>query len=84
MTGASAGGRLTGAPVASTTAATGGEGAAGRACTSGGSEIIGAMLESHLQFGSQSLPPEPTNLQYGVSITDACMDWEMTEKLLRD
>jgi len=42
------------------------------------------MLESHLQFGSQSLPPEPTNLQYGVSITDACMDWDMTEKLLRD
>lgn len=50
----------------------------------GGSEIIGAMLESHLHFGSQSLPPDPTNLQYGISITDACMDWEMTEKLLRD
>jgi 3-deoxy-7-phosphoheptulonate synthase len=42
------------------------------------------MLESHLHFGSQSLPTQPTNLQYGVSITDACMDWEMTEKLLRD
>lgn len=46
-------------------------------------EIIGAMLESNLQFGAQNLGTDPSALQYGVSITDACMDWEMTEALLK-
>ncbi len=46
-------------------------------------EIIGAMLESNLQAGAQPLGSSPSNLHYGVSITDACMSWEMTEELLR-
>jgi 3-deoxy-7-phosphoheptulonate synthase len=46
-------------------------------------DIVGAMLESHIKFGSQPLPSDPSQIEYGVSITDACMDWEMTEKLLR-
>lgn len=46
-------------------------------------EIIGAMLESNLHFGAQSLGTDPSTLQYGVSITDGCMDWEMTEELLK-
>ncbi len=46
-------------------------------------EIIGAMLESNLQFGAQPLGTDPSALQYGVSITDGCMNWEMTEELLR-
>ncbi len=46
-------------------------------------EIIGAMLESNLHYGAQSLGSGRAGLQYGVSITDSCMDWEMTEKLLR-
>jgi 3-deoxy-7-phosphoheptulonate synthase len=50
---------------------------------SGRREIIGAMLESHLQMGAQPLGADPSTLQYGVSITDACMSWEMTEELLR-
>ena len=49
---------------------------------SGRREIIGAMLESHLNFGGQSLGNDPVALQYGVSITDACMDWQTTRELL--
>jgi 3-deoxy-7-phosphoheptulonate synthase len=49
---------------------------------SGRREIIGAMLESHLNFGGQSLGKDPVALKYGVSITDACMDWETTRELL--
>ena len=49
----------------------------------GGRGIIGAMLESHLHFGAQPLGTDPSTLKYGVSITDACMDWETTASLLR-
>jgi 3-deoxy-7-phosphoheptulonate synthase len=45
-------------------------------------EIIGAMLESNIHFGGQSLGNDPSTLKYGVSITDACIDWETTERLL--
>ena len=46
-------------------------------------EIIGAMLESHIHAGNQPLVASLSDLKYGVSITDACLDWESTEKLLR-
>ncbi len=46
-------------------------------------EIIGAMIESNLHFGSQPLNGGRESLQYGVSITDGCLDWEATESLLR-
>ena len=46
-------------------------------------EIIGAMIESHIHAGSQPLVAAPSELKYGVSITDACLDWESTENLLR-
>ena len=49
---------------------------------SGRREIIGAMLESHLSFGGQSLGNDPAALKYGVSITDACIDWQTTKELL--
>jgi len=49
----------------------------------GRSDIVGAMLESHLEFGAQDLGNDPTKLRYGVSITDACLDWESTADLLR-
>ncbi len=46
--------------------------------------ILGLMLESHLREGRQDIPAEgPKGLQYGISITDACMGWEQTESLLR-
>jgi 3-deoxy-7-phosphoheptulonate synthase len=50
----------------------------------GNRHLIGAMLESHLNFGSQPLPRAPSVLKYGVSITDACMDWDTTASLLED
>ena len=47
-------------------------------------KIIGTMLESNINSGKQAFPQDKENLQYGVSITDACIDWETTEQLLRD
>lgn len=44
--------------------------------------ILGMMLESFLLEGKQSL--SSTDLCYGQSITDACMNWETTEGLLRE
>ena len=44
--------------------------------------IIGTMLESNLHEGSQKLTGNKADLQYGVSITDACISWEKTEELL--
>jgi 3-deoxy-7-phosphoheptulonate synthase len=43
--------------------------------------IIGAMIESYLREGNQS-PAPLEQLAYGVSITDACISWEMTEQML--
>ncbi len=52
---------------------------------SGGTRsLIGVMVESYLLEGSQPIPPRPADLQYGVSITDACLDWESTERILRE
>jgi 3-deoxy-7-phosphoheptulonate synthase len=49
---------------------------------SGSTSIVGAMLESNLVAGSQPLPQPPGNLVYGQSITDPCIDWETTERLV--
>lgn len=46
------------------------------------SPIKGMMLESHINEGRQDLSDDPQKLQYGVSITDSCMSWETTERLL--
>ena len=41
------------------------------------------MIESHIHEGRQDVPPEgPQALKYGVSITDACVDWESTIGML--
>lgn len=48
----------------------------------GNKGIIGCMLESHLNPGNQTLGSDPSILQYGVSITDACIGWQETESLL--
>jgi 3-deoxy-7-phosphoheptulonate synthase len=50
----------------------------------GNDSIIGIMLESHLHGGNQKVPADLSQLQYGVSVTDACIDWETTESLLRE
>jgi 3-deoxy-7-phosphoheptulonate synthase len=49
----------------------------------GNRSLVGAMIESNLEWGNQPLV-ERSKLRYGVSITDACMDWGTTEKTLRD
>ncbi len=50
----------------------------------GNRALIGAMLESNLFGGSQPLPPDGKPTQYGVSITDPCLDWDNTAALLRE
>ena len=49
---------------------------------SGEGDIIGCMLESHLNAGNQKVPADLSELKYGVSITDACIGWDETEELL--
>lgn len=50
--------------------------------THGTKSIFGAMLESNLLAGSQPFPRSSDSLVYGQSITDACIDWESTERLV--
>lgn len=49
----------------------------------GSSAILGMMLESHLEEGSQFLTESPSSLSYGVSVTDPCLGWEETASLVR-
>jgi 3-deoxy-7-phosphoheptulonate synthase len=49
----------------------------------GNTSLIGVMIESNLFEGSQPLKAGGAGLQYGVSITDPCMAWDDTERLLR-
>lgn len=48
----------------------------------GNESIIGLMIESHLFGGNQSSEQPFSEMKYGVSITDACIDWETTDSLL--
>ena len=50
----------------------------------GETAIIGAMLESNLVAGNQKFPQPLHKLTRGQSITDACIDWAVTEDLLRE
>ncbi len=45
----------------------------------GNKSIIGLMVESHINFGAQKIPADLKELKYGVSVTDACIDWTTTE-----
>ncbi len=45
----------------------------------GNQSIVGLMVESNLEFGRQDIPADLKDLRYGVSVTDACIDWSMTE-----
>jgi 3-deoxy-7-phosphoheptulonate synthase len=40
------------------------------------------MLESNINHGNQSIPKDLSELKYGVSVTDACMDWQTTEQAI--
>jgi 3-deoxy-7-phosphoheptulonate synthase len=50
----------------------------------GNKSICGVMIESHINAGNQSIPSNLADLKYGVSVTDACIDWETTERSLRN
>ncbi len=50
----------------------------------GNNSIVGLMLESNLIAGNQPIPEDKSRLIYGCSVTDACIGWETTVKLLRE
>jgi 3-deoxy-7-phosphoheptulonate synthase len=51
----------------------------------GEKSIIGVMIESNINEGNQKVPAEgPSALKRGVSITDACINWETTVTVLED
>ena len=50
----------------------------------GNASVIGLMLESNLEAGNQKIPADLSQLRYGVSVTDGCIDWKTTEVLLTD
>ena len=45
--------------------------------------LIGLMVESNIHEGNQPIPKNPADLRYGISITDSCIGWETTERMLR-
>jgi 3-deoxy-7-phosphoheptulonate synthase len=49
----------------------------------GNDSIIGLMVESNIGWGNQSIPKDLSQLQYGVSVTDACIDWATTVQSVR-
>jgi 3-deoxy-7-phosphoheptulonate synthase len=50
----------------------------------GNQSLVGMMVESNLVAGNQAIPENLSQLKYGCSVTDACVDWESTEKMIRD
>jgi 3-deoxy-7-phosphoheptulonate synthase len=52
---------------------------------SGGSrQVMGVMIESHLVAGNQKIPSDLSQLTYGQSVTDACIDLASTLALLEE
>ena len=47
----------------------------------GDQSIIGTMIESNINGGNQLIKPK---MRYGVSVTDACLDWENTHRIILD
>lgn len=48
----------------------------------GNASIVGMMLESNLYEGNQPIPSRLEELKYGVSVTDKCINWEETERII--
>jgi methylaspartate mutase epsilon subunit len=46
--------------------------------------VVGFMVESFLEAGSQPASPDPAKLRYGVSVTDPCLAWDTTAAVLRE
>ncbi|MDR2239821.1 MAG: 3-deoxy-7-phosphoheptulonate synthase [Zoogloeaceae bacterium] len=49
----------------------------------GNRSIVGLMVESNLAWGNQPIPDDLSQLKYGCSVTDACVDWATTETMIR-
>lgn len=49
----------------------------------GNKSIVGVMLESNIAGGNQPIPADLTQLKYGCSVTDPCIDWPTTEAAIR-
>lgn len=56
----------------------------GQQIKEGNSSIIGVMIESNLQAGNQIIPKDLSALKYGISVTDECIEWDDTERILDD
>lgn len=52
--------------------------------TNGNESITGIMVESHINEGNQTSEQSRDTMKYGVSVTDACIDWQTTETVLRN
>jgi 3-deoxy-7-phosphoheptulonate synthase len=50
----------------------------------GNKSLIGVMIESNIVAGKQAIPDDLSHLKYGCSVTDGCIGWETTEKMIRD
>ena len=50
----------------------------------GNRSLVGVMVESFLEAGNQPIPADLSQLRYGCSVTDACVDWATTEEMLRN
>ena len=50
----------------------------------GNRSIVGLMLESHINKGNQPIPEDLSRLEYGVSVTDGCIDWDTTQSAIRN
>jgi len=49
----------------------------------GNRSLCAVMIESNLEAGNQPIPADLSELRYGVSVTDKCVDWTTTERMLR-
>lgn len=50
----------------------------------GNKSLVGVMIESNIVGGNQPIPADLSQLKYGCSVTDGCIDWDTTAKMLRD
>ncbi|HNE40690.1 3-deoxy-7-phosphoheptulonate synthase, partial [Accumulibacter sp.] len=50
----------------------------------GNRSIVGMMIESNIVAGNQPIPEDLSQLIYGCSVTDSCVDWATTERMIRD
>ncbi|HWH78477.1 MAG TPA: 3-deoxy-7-phosphoheptulonate synthase, partial [Candidatus Binatus sp.] len=50
----------------------------------GSQSIVGMMVESNIEGGNQAIPSDLSQLKYGCSVTDPCIDWSTTESMIRN